>query len=267
MIRRSGYILTFIILVCAGVYSGLWYYYAYNVHKAATDYIENLRANDNHIVVKTLSVNGFPFKIAVNFEGRIASNGFVIEIPALEVNSLLMPGRNISILFDRGVKIIDPYDPALWSADYLLLEGIIPENMPENLTREDMRTWFENNGSILINNLHLRKQQLEVKGNGLVSLDQNLQPKGRFQAVITGHMEFLQWLSVNGYIKTKEALLSATVLSGLTRTNGSGGTPFMPVDLVVENQVLYAGPLRVIALPTVVWPWKELKTIPLDQLQ
>ena len=266
MLRKIGYISGFIFLLLASAYTGVWFYYANTVKKDVTGFIEDLREDGSHVLVKDLSMGGYPFSMKVNFEGRIASNGYVAEVPELIIDSFFIPGKDIVITFPQGLEVTEPYDPVLWSLDYLTLSGIVPEYLPESLTQEDMHVWYQNNGSIVLESLELKKETLRVQGNGLMAVDQNLQPKGRFQAVVKGHMDFLQWLQLGGFIKTKEALISATVLTGLTRTNENGES-FMPVDLILENRKLYAGPLQVMTFPEIVWPWKDLNTTPLDQLQ
>lgn len=266
MLKKLLTISAFILVLLTITYTGVWFWYADTVKKEVTGFIEDLREDGNHVIVKNLSMGGYPFAMKINFEGRIGSNGYVAEIPALVINSFFIPGKDIDITFPEGLQITEPYDPQLWSLDYLNLNGIVPEHLPASLTQEDMRAWQEHNGSILLESLALKKETLELQGNGLMAVDNNLQPKGRFQAVVKGHMDFLKWLQLNKLIKTKEALISATVLTGLTRTNEKGES-FMPVDLVLENRVLYAGPLQVITFPAIIWPWKDIDTIPLDQLQ
>lgn len=250
------------LLVAAAIYTGLWFWMATEIRTQVSNFLVESRKNNVQILVRSLDIKGFPGTHEVHISGRIAADNAIAEVPELIARSHFFPGQRLTIELPQGFSIVEPVDSKLWSADRVYIDTIIPESLPDSMTHEDLAVWRDADQSITLNDIEIEKETLKAQGHGTVFLDDALQPAGNFSAHATGYMDFLQWLKQNHYIQTKEALLSSAVLSGLSKKDEDGNI-YMDVDLTLQNQTLFVGPLRLAYLPSVRWAWRNA----LDPLQ
>ena len=245
------------ILLGLAIYTGFWIFMASQIRMQVENFIANAQEQNVHVITRAFGVRNYPFTPEAYFTGRISADGVTIEVPLLEVRSLFLPERPLTVEAPKGLSILAPADTTLWSVDSLRIDTVIPASLPSEMTHEEMSAWKNAGGTIDLQNIEMRKSSLNVKGSGQLVLDNALQPAGSFHARVTGHMEFLNWLQQQGYVKTKQAILASAVLSGLSKTDPETNESYMESDLTLQNQTLFVGPLRLAYLPAVQWAWRS----------
>ncbi len=244
------------------IYAGLWFWMAERIRGHIDSFVADAVAEEIYITPRALGVRGFPGPHEVVFAGRIAHNGVTADIPLLRVRSLFLPGSALSAEAPQGIALLSPADARLWSVSSASLNGPIPETLPADFTKEGLSNWKQQGGQILIDHLAITKESLSLQGNGTLELDEALQPAGRFDARITGHIAFLQWLQTNGYVETREGLLAAAVLNGLSRHDQANDETYITATLTLQNRTLFLGPLRLASLPVIRWAWRSQPVLP-----
>lgn len=251
-----------LLILAFACYTGLWFWMAGQIRTEMRAFIAEVQEDGVQILPRAMGVKGFPGRHAAWFSGRAAAEGVVIEVPLLEVRSIFMPGKPLAVEAPQGFSLAENAKADIWSLDRLLIETVIPASLPYDLTREDMTAWRDAGNVLTLEKIELQKNTLALEGSGTLMLDGNLQPSGAFEAHVTGHMDFLIWLQQNGHVETREAMLATAVLSGLSKTDPESSKNYMDVALTLQNQTLFVGPLPLVELPPVVWPWRSQPGLP-----
>ena len=255
--KRIAYGLACLFTIFFISYSLLWFWIADEIRNQSVSLMTEARENGVYINSDAFGVSGYPFTPEIRFIGNIKAQDTFIYVPSLFIKSTFMSSKPINITADQGFVILQPPESKLWSLSYAKIDATIPEQIPETLTHEDLTSWRQQNGRLMIDNIVLKKEDLIVDGSGYLSVDDALQPTGEFNAKITGHMSFLSWLQENDYVETKESMLAMAVLSGLSKSSENSGDLYMNVGLTLQNQTLFVGPLRLAYLPSVRWAWRN----------
>ena len=93
-----------------------------------------------------------------------------------------------------------------------------------------------------------------MKGRGVLTLDDTLQPSGEVHAEISGYEDFIGYLKRKDLIKRKQGFFVQAALGVLARTNPATGARYLAADLALQKQELFLGPLEILELPPVRWP-------------
>ncbi len=261
MKANSFLIVSGLLVLLLTTYTAFWFWMAGEIRKEMDALPAEAAKNGVQIVPGAMGVRGYPLIHEAWFSGSIAADGTVIEVPLLEARSFFLPQTPLSAEMPQGFNITHPADASVWSPNYLLVQTVIPKSFPE-FFREDLAAWRDAGNRIVFGNIELGKNSLRLKGNGHVLLDANLQPAGEFNARITGHMDFLAWLQQQNHIETRDALIATAVLSGLSKTDPASNELYMEAALMLQNRMLFVGPLRLASLPPVVWASRNLPALP-----
>jgi len=114
-----------------------------------------------------------------------------------------------------------------------------------------LSAWSREGGTVQLDNLLLDWGPLKLAMNGTLALDRELQPQAALTAEVRGAQAVLD--AVQGQLRPKEVALARTMLSMLARPAEPGGEPVITAPVTVQNRALFLGPLKVAALPAVVW--------------
>ncbi len=123
---------------------------------------------------------------------------------------------------------------------------------------EVIDSWRTNGGAIEIGALEIVWPPFTAALSGTAALDDRLQPVGAFSARLTGFFEVVDALVADGTIENKDASMARIVLGLLARTPAGGGPSELSVSLTAQDQKLYAGPVMLMELPTVIWPKEKI---------
>ncbi|ANC91824.2 DUF2125 domain-containing protein [Azospirillum humicireducens] len=208
----------------------------------------------------TMRMSGTLERLALRFTGLTAQvAGQSVPVAALDVGAA-QPDQPPAERTTAGLTVT-------LSADGLTL----PDGMPPTLGREVKRTeltlrvmgapprpepaslsaWSRNGGTVEVDRLALDWGPLGAVLSGTLALDAQLQPQAALTAEIRGAPAILD--AVKPMMRPNEAAIARTVLTMLARPTGPNGEPVVTAPVTVQDRALFVGPLRVAALPRVVW--------------
>lgn len=241
-------------ILCAALYSALWFFWAQQVTQQVKTFQTDAALQGTVIDGNFTPVTGFPGAFHIGFSGRIVGGVQALNLPRVEVTGFFLPGTALTVDMPQGVSIQAPeLDTFSSSLDSLRLTARIPSPLPASFTARDLYRWQETGQAVDITALHVVKGPLVVGGQGTIGLDRRLQPVANLPVKITGHMAFLAELQDRHLVKNRAAMIAGAVLGGLARTDDAGNS-YLPLTLSIQKSTLYAGPLRVIDVPPVLWP-------------
>jgi|GEM_PF-1244413 len=263
---------TFIITLLCGLiasvvigYSVFWFAVAGQIKHGIKDFYAQTKKDGISIEGPFPVISGFPGKHILTFTGKIGTSEIAVDIPALTLQGTPLPGEMIEITLPQGLSASSRKGPSIdssvWSLDYLSLNGPVPQSFPASGTVEALRAWRDNGGAIAISQLVAHKESLRVTGNGRIKLDEHLQPDGYFNVMLRGHIAFLGFMEQKKLIDPKRALITSSVLNGLSGQDAESGERFIKGSLTAQNGKLLLGPIQVLSLPQIVWPYKTPESV------
>ncbi|MFI4985954.1 MAG: DUF2125 domain-containing protein [Alphaproteobacteria bacterium] len=113
--------------------------------------------------------------------------------------------------------------------------------------------WRDAGGTLELKSFSLAWGPLQLAGNATLALDPNMQPEGAGTAQIRGFEETIDGLVEHGLVKANDGAIAKGVLGLLAKTPPDGGPKLLTVSLTIQKQALYAGPIRLLRLPTLRW--------------
>lgn len=120
--------------------------------------------------------------------------------------------------------------------------------LPGGALEPALGAWQEEGGKVTIDALSLRWPPLALDARGSLELDKNLQPQGSVTAQTTGVFYVIEGLARSGWARSADASMARMMLSGSVKNGGE-----IAVPISVRDRVLYAGPSRLLGLPTINW--------------
>ncbi|PWC49085.1 DUF2125 domain-containing protein [Azospirillum sp. TSA6c] len=208
----------------------------------------------------TMRMSGTLERLALRFTGLTAQvAGQTVPVAALDIGAA-QPEQPPAERGTAGLTLT-------LTADGLTL----PDGMPPNLGREVKRTeltlrvmgtpprpepaslsaWSRDGGTVEVDRLALDWGPLGAVLSGTLALDAQLQPQAALTAEIRGAPAVLD--AVKPMMRPNEAAIARTVLAMLARPTGPNGEQVVTAPVTVQDRSLFVGPLRVAALPKLVW--------------
>ncbi|NVK19583.1 MAG: DUF2125 domain-containing protein [Methylocystaceae bacterium] len=138
--------------------------------------------------------------------------------------------------------------------DEIIIRGLFNQNFAQNsLDRVQLGQWRDAGGTVEINRIQVAYGPLLVQGNGTLALDGGLQPVGAFSARIQGFFETLEALRRARVVRGPDASMAKVVLGMLLKYPENGGQPSISLPISIQDQAVFAGPVRLINIPTQNW--------------
>lgn len=126
------------------------------------------------------------------------------------------------------------------------VQGRPPAPEPASLS-----AWSRNGGTVELERLAVNWGPMRLSLNGTFALDHDLQPQAAMTMEVRGAQETLTALQT--LLKPKDVNMARTVLSMLSRPAADDGKPVVTAPVTIQSRALFLGPLRVAAVPEVVW--------------
>jgi len=163
-----------------------------------------------------------------------AAAGFHLQLRDLALAETLRAplGERVRNLMVKG-RVTGPIEPAAW---------------PDPVVH-----WREAGGTIEVEALDIDYEPLRLSGDGTLALDGALQPMGAFSVRAMGFFAAIDELVARGFIDKRDALGSKLVLGVLSKKSEDGGDNYLDLALTLQERTLYAGPLKVMRFPVIIW--------------
>ncbi|CAO3454526.1 DUF2125 domain-containing protein [Azospirillum argentinense] len=207
-----------------------------------------------------LTLTGQPVEARLAFTNLVAQpDALPVPIAALDLTAT-QPSEPPASHTDTGLSVT------------LEARGAtLPDGAPDSLGREVQRllltarilgqppkpepvslsAWSRDGGTLQLDGLNVDWGPLKLAMNGTLALDAALQPQAALTAEVRGYQAVLD--ALQGMFRPKELAMARTMLGLLARPTGPNGEPVLTAPVTVQNRGLFLGPLKVAALPAVVW--------------
>lgn len=281
-LRIAGIYTLALCALFAAIYSAFWFYAAHQLKQDALRIAEDFRARGIKMDSTPPALEGFPGAPRLRYQnillspddsaaadgtnvqqaakrGRAENTGgntdtAALAIPALSVQSFFTPGSSVHISLPRGAALYGA-GRQIVSLDRLDADLTLPERFPKNLSAPSLSRWRQSDTARLtLNALDIRRDSLNIHGNGYLALDDSLQPAGLFEINTTGHMALIDDLESGGILNTGAAAILRMALAAVSDRQNAQGAQVLETTIRIRNSALYLGPLRVASLPQFVWP-------------
>ncbi len=124
--------------------------------------------------------------------------------------------------------------------------------IPAGKLADAVAAWRDAGGAIELDNLRLKWGALDATATGMIALDQELQPTGRFSGAIQGYDQILTALVQNGQMRATDAGLARIGLTLLAKA-GPDGKPEIRTEFTIQNGQMFLGPAKLGRLPRITW--------------
>lgn len=181
---------------------------------------------------------------AVRFDGAAEA----IVLPAARSAHALgaagdVLGQQIDLVAAAGL-IVRPEDLAEASAAFF--DGALAGRM--------LSRWRAAGGRIDVTSLRLSTREIDCRARGTIGLDLMNRPTGQLAAVLRGHDPLIDALVRTGRVRGEDGAVARVILGLLVRPAPDGGPPVLEIPIVGADGVMLAGPVPLLALPTLAPP-------------
>jgi hypothetical protein len=135
----------------------------------------------------------------------------------------------------------------------LRLEAGVRGTVPAGPWAESLAKWRDDGGTVEVTRLGLVYGPLDVRANGTMALDGDMQPIGAFTAKVRGFFPLVDALKEKGLVRGRDAVTAKVVLGVLAKKPADGGPPTLNLPLTVQGRKVYAGPLALAEVPAIPW--------------
>ncbi len=129
-----------------------------------------------------------------------------------------------------------------------MLTAFLPTPPPADVTEPAVAAWRAGGGKIDLRDIEVAWGPLEIKGDGIASLDTALRPEGKIRAEIRGYDATLDALATAGSMRDEDVKTAKFALS-LVAKAGPDGRLFVTTPLTAREGRLFIGPAPILSLP------------------
>ena len=135
----------------------------------------------------------------------------------------------------------------------LRLEAGVRGTVPPGPWRDALAKWRDDGGTVEVARLGLTYGPLDMRANGTMALDGDMQPIGAFTAKVQGFFPLVDALKEKGLVRSRDAVTAKVVLGVLAKKPADGGPPTLNLPLTVQGRKIYAGPMALAEVPAITW--------------
>lgn len=131
--------------------------------------------------------------------------------------------------------------------EHIVFDGRLKEHFKGETTEERVKNWYQNDGEIEIKEFAFKWGETSAKGDGDITLDENLQPIGAFSAEFQGLDKALDAYEKAGHLKKTNAAMLKLLKMGIAATHGQ------KISITVQNRKLMLASIPILDLPEITW--------------
>lgn len=153
-----------------------------------------------------------------------------------------------------GTTLSDPIPAPLGQrVDRVALTAELRGPFPDTLDAASLRAWSGAGGTVELTEMALAWAGLDIRGDGTLALDRQLQPQLAGTAYVSGTDVLVQSLVAEGKLTANQGAGVRAALGLMARPQPDGRRA-VQVPITVQERQLSLGPVRVMEIPPVVWP-------------
>ena len=208
-------------------------------------------------------IKGYPLTPRMAYTGKIRhESGFGLDFPELIYRGFPAPLQLQTISAPRGFTANVPMAGRILKFDSAILEFVPPRRWPKSNNWDDMKAWQKDSDPVIIQNLEFTMGKVNIKGDGVMGLDEALQLHGFANVRVVGMDELLNDLVATNAVQEKDIKIARQFLKMLSQVDEATGQEYFETTLRVQANSFYFGPLRFGVVPDLVWPGAPASTVP-----
>ena len=159
-----------------------------------------------------------------------------------------------TVMFDgRSVALPPALDGPLGrDIAQLIAEADVLGVIPSGPADVAMAAWRDAGGRLQVRALSLHWGPVEIKAQGVLVLDNRLQPRGTINAQVRGLIDAVAAFELAGAIDAGEAAAARLLFTALSRPGEDGGSVIV-LPIVIADQRVALGPLPLMRFPPIRW--------------
>lgn len=242
-----------LIALLVGVYFGAWVYSARWFEREVGALVQKAKDEGIELLGPAPRLANFPFVPEIHYTTGFRTGKAEILFPTLVLRGYPFPWANLTAFFPNGVSLGGVVNPNIWTLDALRVTFAIPFDMPRRMSEEELRAWQAGGGKIDVRHFALSKGAMTAHGDGLLTIDESLQPVFGLDSKITGYEEFIEAQLRARTIDPLPAAIARGVFGSLARPDPMTGLNTVEITASVENRLLRVGPVLLLELPMIRW--------------
>lgn len=244
-----------VLIILGAAWCGGWLYMKTEGEKHIAQLFANAGANDITFQGAQPTIDGFPFVPRVTYTQGLRVRNWQASFSAMTISGFPIPGLPITISFPAGVIawVDGGHEPiALEKFDMTLRT---PWPVPKSVYEDDLTRWRDAGGELHITDSHIHYDGLETSAEGVVTLDNALQPAAELTARTKGYAAFIQKMTEAEKIKPFAGIALLAALNNFAQPDPdeADGEMIAELPVTIRDRGIYVGPILVEELPQIVW--------------
>jgi hypothetical protein len=199
-----------------------------------------------------LALESYDLSLIHGSTAATAGHGFLqVIVPDQQPEDRTGPSLSFALAID-GAQLPQGLDLPDRVVSHAGIAGVVEGLMPPPPLAPALTAWRAAGGSIELRDLALHWGNVELSGDGTVTLDANLQPAVALSGRIRGWEGLIADFVQAGLLTPEIAKYYQLGLGLLTRTADDGKSE-LKAPITVQNQELSLGPAKIAKLPAIDW--------------
>lgn len=214
--------------------------------------VDDLKAQGQGFIIKSFTIDTKRFEFFYDNLVVTISGLEVLRAKELEYDMDLAPADKADTKTLR-VRLEELEIPALKEAplgskiEHIVFDASLKGPLKGDSHLDLVKNWYENDGEIEIKEFALKWGDTTAKGDGDLTLDENLQPIGAFSAEFTGLDKALDVYEKAGHLKKASAAMLKLLKLGVSATQGQ------KISITIQNRKLLLASIPILDLPEITW--------------
>ena len=211
-----------------------------------------------------LGAGGVPDSVEVRVTGLtvdspdlplgLAASAAVLSARRYDLAGAAVDGPSATVVFDgRGVALPAALDwPLGRDIARLIAEADVLGAIPSGPADIALAAWRDAGGTVQVRELSLQWGPVEIEAQGVLVLDDTLQPRCTLTAQARGLIDAVAAFELAGSINADQAAAARLLFTALSRPGEDGGEVVI-LPIIIGDQRLALGPLPLINFPPIRW--------------
>jgi hypothetical protein len=199
-----------------------------------------------------IEIDGHDLSLGLGGSPWTADHGSLqLTVPDKPPEDHTSPSLSFAAVLDHAIMPSD-IKPRTGMLNQLAIKGVIEGTISEEPLVTALSAWREAGGKVELRQLAVHWGDVDLAGEGTLTLDANLQPQAAFSGRIRGWGALLDDFVQAGSITPEQANYYRLGLGLLTRTADDGKSE-LKAPITLQNEQISLGPARIAKIPVITW--------------
>lgn len=239
----------------AATYIGGWFYMEHKMNQAIDQFYNATGpAMGIAFLGNRPQVYGFPGVPVIVYKKGFKTNNINFVFSKVKITGYPIPYFPLNVKYKSGFHYWENNSKTWASLKDVNLTIKMPTSLPKSVSKFHLKEWQKNVGTIDIKNLSLTAEEVALTAFGTIGLDNDLQPICALKSKVYYYDKIINFLTKAGKITPLAGAIAISTLNAMAEEKEEvPGVKAVKLDIKIEDQELYVGPIKVIDIPTVDW--------------